>query len=82
MTCIIRARQRLSHYFNREILTINDLAVGFLTLGSLTALIFLFKTGQKALNDYDQQLKAGVKPPVFNTSELHGVNLNPTSERY
>jgi AGCS family alanine or glycine:cation symporter len=56
-----------------------DLAVGLLALGNLIALAFLFKTGQKALNDYDQQLKAGVKQPVFNTSELHDVNLDRQS---
>ena len=39
----------------------------------------LFKTGLRLMNDYDAQIKAGVKIPVFDPAKFADLKLDKTS---
>jgi AGCS family alanine or glycine:cation symporter len=54
-----------------------DVTMGFLALVNLFALVMLFKVGLTVMQDYDQQIQAGVAEPVFDASQLPGITLDP-----
>ncbi len=53
-----------------------DVTMGLLALVNLAALFLLFKTGLRLMNDYDRQIKAGVKSPVFDPKAFADLDLD------
>ncbi|WP_070884928.1 alanine/glycine:cation symporter family protein [Pseudomonas argentinensis] len=56
-----------------------DLTMGLLAIVNLIAMALLFKTGLRLMNDYDAQIKAGVKTPVFDPAKFADLRLDKTS---
>ncbi|XXF08735.1 alanine:cation symporter family protein [Pseudomonas sp. D1-3] len=56
-----------------------DLTMGLLAIVNLIAMALLFKTGLRLMNDYDAQIKAGVKTPVFDPAKFADLKLDKTS---
>ncbi|SHL41275.1 alanine/glycine:cation symporter family protein [Phytopseudomonas punonensis] len=56
-----------------------DLTMGLLAIVNLIAMALLFKTGLRLMNDYDAQIKAGVKVPVFDPAKFADLKLDKTS---
>ena len=56
-----------------------DLTMGLLAIVNLIAMALLFKTGLRLMNDYDEQIKAGVKIPVFDPAKFADLKLDKTS---
>lgn len=56
-----------------------DLTMGLLAIVNLIAMALLFKTGLRLMNDYDAQIKAGVKIPVFDPAKFADLELDKTS---
>ena len=56
-----------------------DVTMGLLALVNLAALFLLFKTGLRLMNDYDTQIKAGVKSPVFDPKAFADLDLDPAA---
>ncbi|MDD1506188.1 alanine/glycine:cation symporter family protein [Pseudomonas sp. CNPSo 3701] len=56
-----------------------DLTMGLLAIVNLIAMALLFKTGLRLMNDYDAQIKAGVKIPVFDPAKFADLKLDKTS---
>ena len=56
-----------------------DLTMGLLAIVNLIAMALLFKTGLRLMNDYDEQIKAGVKTPVFDPAKFADLELDKTS---
>ena len=56
-----------------------DVTMGLLALVNLAALFLLFKTGLRLMNDYDRQIKAGVKSPVFDPKAFADLDLDHTA---
>lgn len=54
-----------------------DLTMGLLALVNLAALIMLFKLGLKVMNDFEKQLKAGERQPVFSIDKFPTVKIDP-----
>lgn len=55
-----------------------DVTMGLLAICNLIALALLFKVGLRLMRDYDKQMKAGVKSPVFDPKEFADLDLDPT----
>lgn len=56
-----------------------DVTMGLLAIVNLIAMALLFKTGLRLMRDYDQQIKAGVKIPVFDPAKFADLDLDKTS---
>jgi AGCS family alanine or glycine:cation symporter len=56
-----------------------DLTMGLLALVNLTAVVLLFKQALRVMDDYDAQIKAGVKTPVFDASKFSDLKLDNSS---
>ena len=54
-----------------------DLTMGLLALVNLVALVMLFKLGLQVMRDFEQQLKSGVKKPVFSADKFPRSNIDP-----
>ncbi|WP_417660851.1 alanine/glycine:cation symporter family protein [Pseudomonas sp.] len=54
-----------------------DVTMGLLAICNLVALALLFKIGLRLMRDYDKQMKAGVKSPVFDPNEFSDLDLDP-----
>ncbi|WP_010487749.1 alanine/glycine:cation symporter family protein [Pseudomonas sp. S9] len=54
-----------------------DVTMGLLAICNLIALALLFKVGMRLMRDYDRQMKAGVKSPVFDPKEFSDLDLDP-----
>ncbi|ARU90481.1 sodium:alanine symporter family protein [Pseudomonas sp. M30-35] len=54
-----------------------DVTMGLLAICNLVALALLFKIGLRLMRDYDKQMKAGVKSPVFDPKEFSDLDLDP-----
>ena len=50
-----------------------------LALVNLAALFLLFKTGLRLMFDYDSQIKAGVRSPVFDPQAYSDLDLDPAA---
>ena len=53
-----------------------DLTMALLALVNLSALVMLFKTGMRVLDDFDGQLRMGVGKPVFKPEKFRGLQLD------
>lgn len=53
-----------------------DITMTFLAFVNLLALALLFNVGMRLLRDYDQQRKAGVKTPVFDSSQFKDLDID------
>ncbi|WP_028292216.1 alanine/glycine:cation symporter family protein [Oceanobacter kriegii] len=53
-----------------------DVTMGLLALANLFALALLFKKGLRLMKDYDEQLKAGIKQPVFDAKQFEDMNVD------
>lgn len=53
-----------------------DITMTLLALVNLIALAMLFKVGMRILRDYDEQRKAGIKTPVFDSSKFPDLDLD------
>ena len=56
-----------------------DVTMGLLAIVNLIAMALLFKTGLRLMHDYDEQIKAGVKIPVFDPAKFADLKLDKTS---
>lgn len=56
-----------------------DVTMGLLAIVNLIAMALLFKTGLRLMDDYDAQIKAGVKIPVFDPAKFADLKLDKTS---
>ncbi|SDF84281.1 alanine/glycine:cation symporter family protein [Phytopseudomonas seleniipraecipitans] len=56
-----------------------DVTMGLLAIVNLIAMTLLFKTGLRLMHDYDEQIKAGVKIPVFDPAKFADLKLDKTS---
>jgi AGCS family alanine or glycine:cation symporter len=54
-----------------------DVTMGLLAICNLIALALLFKVGVRLMRDYDNQIKAGVKSPVFDAKQFADLDLDP-----
>ncbi|MBH3340272.1 MULTISPECIES: alanine/glycine:cation symporter family protein [unclassified Pseudomonas] len=54
-----------------------DVTMGLLAICNLIALALLFKVGLRVMRDYDSQVKAGVKSPVFDAKQFADLDLDP-----
>jgi AGCS family alanine or glycine:cation symporter len=53
-----------------------DITMTLLAFVNLFALAFLFKIAMRILNDYDNQRAAGIKTPVFDSSQFPDLDLD------
>ncbi|HYG89164.1 MAG TPA: alanine/glycine:cation symporter family protein [Azospirillum sp.] len=53
-----------------------DLTMGLLALVNLAALAMLFRVGMRILRDYDGQVAAGTKAPVFDATRFADLDLD------
>lgn len=53
-----------------------DVTMGLLALANLIALALLFKVGLRLMRDYDNQRKAGIEEPVFDSSQFVDLELD------
>jgi AGCS family alanine or glycine:cation symporter len=53
-----------------------DITMTCLAFVNLVALALLFKVGLRVMRDYDEQRKAGVKQPVFDSSKFADLDLD------
>ena len=53
-----------------------DITMTLLAFVNLIALALLFNVGMRLLRDYDQQRKAGIKTPVFDSSQFKDLDLD------
>jgi len=53
-----------------------DITMTVLAFVNLVALAMLFKVGMRILRDYDDQRKAGIKTPVFDSSRFPDLDLD------
>jgi len=53
-----------------------DLTMGLLALVNLAALAMLFRVGMRILRDYDGQVAAGAKAPVFDATRFADLDLD------
>ncbi|MCU1719224.1 alanine/glycine:cation symporter family protein [Pseudomonas sp. 5P_3.1_Bac2] len=56
-----------------------DITMGLLALVNLAAVVMLFKTALRLMRDYDSQVKAGVKSPVFDAAQFSDLKLDPAA---
>lgn len=60
----------------RAVLTFADFTMGLLALVNLAALVMLFRLGLQVVQDFDQQIQAGIQNPVFDSRKFISVNLD------
>ena len=53
-----------------------DITMTMLAFVNLFALAFLFKIAMRLLKDYDDQRAAGIKTPVFDSSQFPDLDLD------
>ena len=53
-----------------------DITMTMLAFVNLIAITMLFKVGMRVLRDYDEQRKAGIKMPVFDSSQFKDLDLD------
>jgi AGCS family alanine or glycine:cation symporter len=53
-----------------------DITMTCLAFVNLVALAMLFKVGMRVMRDYDEQRRAGVKQPVFDSSKFTDLDLD------
>jgi AGCS family alanine or glycine:cation symporter len=53
-----------------------DVTMGLLAVVNLVALFLLFKIGLRLMDDYDQQIKAGVQSPVFDSRAFADLDID------
>jgi AGCS family alanine or glycine:cation symporter len=53
-----------------------DITMTLLAFVNLIALALLFKVGMRVLRDYDDQRKAGIKTPVFDSSKFADLDID------
>lgn len=53
-----------------------DVTMGLLAVVNLVALFLLFKIGLRLMDDYDQQIKAGVQSPVFDSRTFADLDID------
>ena len=53
-----------------------DITMTMLAFVNLIAITMLFKVGMRVLRDYDEQPKAGIKTPVFDSSKFKDLDLD------
>ncbi|WP_457790733.1 alanine/glycine:cation symporter family protein [Pseudomonas sp. PL-6] len=53
-----------------------DITMGLLALVNLIALTLLFKVGLRLMRDYDEQISAGIKQPVFDPQGFADLKLD------
>ena len=53
-----------------------DITMTCLAFVNLVALAMLFKVGLRVMRDYDEQRRAGVKQPVFDSSKFADLDLD------
>jgi AGCS family alanine or glycine:cation symporter len=53
-----------------------DITMTCLAFVNLMALAMLFKVGMRVMRDYDEQRRAGVKQPVFDSSKFADLDLD------
>jgi AGCS family alanine or glycine:cation symporter len=53
-----------------------DITMTLLAFVNLIALALLFKVGMRILRDYDDQRKAGIKTPVFDSSKFADLDID------
>jgi len=53
-----------------------DITMGLLALVNLIALALLFKVGLRLMRDYDEQINAGIKQPVFDRQGFTDLKLD------
>ncbi|MGR2738505.1 alanine/glycine:cation symporter family protein [Billgrantia sp. Q4P2] len=56
-----------------------DVTMGFLALANLIALLLLFKPGLRILRDFDDQIRAGIRHPVFNAEKFADLDIDPAA---
>jgi len=56
-----------------------DVTMGLLALVNLIALLFLVKPGLRILNDFDRQLGAGIRQPIFDASQFRDLDIDPAA---
>ena len=54
-----------------------DVTMGLLAVANLIALILLFKPGLRILKDFDDQIRGGLKQPIFNAKDHPELDLDP-----
>jgi AGCS family alanine or glycine:cation symporter len=55
--------------------------MGVLALVNLLAIIMLFPIGMRVLNDFRQQLNAGVEHPTFDPAKFPDLDIDATAWR-
>jgi len=58
------------------VLAFADITMTLLALVNLIAMALLFKVGMRILRDYDEQRRAGIKTPVFDSSKFRDLDLD------
>jgi len=53
-----------------------DITMTLLAFVNLIALALLFNVGMRLLRDYDRQRKAGIKTPIFDSSQFTDLDLD------
>lgn len=53
-----------------------DITMTMLAFVNLIAIAMLFNVGMRVLRDYDQQRKAGIKTPIFDSSKFKDLDLD------
>ncbi|TVQ46635.1 MAG: alanine:cation symporter family protein [Gloeocapsa sp. DLM2.Bin57] len=56
-----------------------DLTMGLLAIVNIVALFKLANLGLRVMKDFDQQIKQGIKEPIFDARKFADVNLDPQS---
>ncbi|WP_111415193.1 alanine/glycine:cation symporter family protein [Billgrantia lactosivorans] len=56
-----------------------DVTMGFLALANLIALLLLFKPGLRILRDFDDQIRAGIRHPVFDAGKFADLDIDPAA---
>lgn len=56
-----------------------DVTMGLLALVNLVALALLHRTGLRLMRDYDSQISAGIRQPVFDRSQYADLDLDPAA---
>lgn len=56
-----------------------DVTMGLLAVANLIALIMLIKPGLRIMRDFDDQISAGIKQPVFDASKFADMNVDPAA---
>ncbi|PWU05635.1 MAG: sodium:alanine symporter [Verrucomicrobia bacterium] len=61
------------------VLTFADTTMTLLALVNLVALVLLFKIGLRVMDDYQEQRKAGIAEPVFDSAKFSDLDLDLTA---